>query len=178
MNTLINSLLELAHLSGHQNIQMTDLRIDELIFNAIQSTKSKYPGRKIMPKIEYPDNENDLIIYGNQGLLDIAFKNLFENACKFSSDDVEVKISMIDDAISVSITDFGVGIPEDQIGDIFNAFNRSTNVKYIGGFGIGLSIVARIMKLHAIEINVTSTINQGTRFELLFGKPTVKNIES
>ena len=178
MNTLINSLLELAHLSGHQNIQMTDLRIDELIFNAIQSTKSKYPGRKIMPKIEYPDNENDLIIYGNQGLLDIAFKNLFENACKFSSDDVEVKISMIDEAISVSITDFGVGIPEDQIGDIFNAFNRSTNVKYIGGFGIGLSIVARIMKLHAIEINVTSTINQGTRFELLFGKPTVKNIES
>ena len=178
MNTLINSLLELAHLSGHQNIQMTDLRIDELIFNAIQSTKSKYPGRKIMPKIEYPDNENDLIIYGNQGLLDIAFKNLFENACKFSSDDVEVKISMIDEAISVSITDFGVGIPEDQIGDIFNAFNRSTNVKYIGGFGIGLSIVARIMKLHAIEINVTSTINQGTRFELLFGKPTVKTIES
>ena len=178
MNTLINSLLELAHLSGHQNIQMTDLRIDELIFNAIQSTKSKYPGRKIMPKIEYPDNENDLIIYGNQGLLDIAFKNLFENACKFSSDDVEVKISMIDDAISVSITDYGVGIPEGQIGDIFNAFNRSTNVKYIGGFGIGLSIVARIMKLHAIEINVTSTINQGTRFELLFGKPTVKTIES
>jgi len=178
MNTLINSLLELAHLSGHQNIQMTDLRIDELIFNAIQSTKSKYPGRKIMPKIEYPDNENDLIIYGNQGLLDIAFKNLFENACKFSSDDVEVKISMIDEAISVSITDFGVGIPEGQIGDIFNAFNRSTNVKYIGGFGIGLSIVARIMKLHTIEINVTSTINQGTRFELLFGKPTVKTIES
>jgi signal transduction histidine kinase len=178
MNTLINSLLELAHLSGHQNIQMTDLRIDELIFNAIQSTKSKYPGRKIMPKIEYPDNENDLIIYGNQGLLDIALKNLFENACKFSSGDVEVKISTVDQVISVCITDQGVGIPEDQIGNIFNAFNRSTNVKYIGGFGIGLSIVARIMKLHSVEINVTSTINQGTNFELLFGKQTVKNIES
>lgn len=177
MNTLINSLLELAHLSGHMNIQMTDLRIDELIFNAIQSTKSRYPGRKIMPKIEYPDNENDLIIYGNQGLLDIALKNLFENACKFSSGDVEVKISMIDKAISVCITDHGVGIPEDQIGNIFDAFNRSTNVKYIGGFGIGLSIVARIMKLHAVEINVTSTINHGTHFELLFGKQAAKSID-
>jgi len=177
MNTLINSLLELAHLSGHQNIQMTDLRIDELIFNAIQSTKSKYPGRKIMPKIEYSDNENDLIIYGNQGLLDIALKNLFENACKFSSGDVEVKISMVDEAISVCITDHGVGIPEDQIGNIFNAFNRSTNVKYIGGFGIGLSIVARIMKLHAVEIKVNSMINEGTQFELLFGKQTVQNLE-
>jgi len=178
MNTLINSLLELAHLSGHKNIQMTDLRIDELIFNAIQSTKTKYPGRKIMPKIEYPDNENDLIIYGNQGLLDIALKNLFENACKFSSGDVEVKISMVDEAISVCITDHGVGIPEDQIGNIFNAFNRSTNVKYIGGFGIGLSIVARIMKLHAVEIKVSSMINEGTRFELRFGKQTVQNLES
>jgi two-component system, OmpR family, sensor histidine kinase ArlS len=178
MNTLINSLLELAHLSGHENIQMTDLRIDELIFNAIQSTKSKYPGRKIMPKIEYSDNENDLIIYGNQGLLDIALKNLFENACKFSSGDVEVKISMVDEAISVCITDHGVGIPEDQIGNIFNAFNRSTNVKYIGGFGIGLSIVARIMKLHAVEIKVNSTINEGTQFELLFGKQKIQNMEA
>lgn len=178
MNTLINSLLELAHLSGHENIQMTDLRIDELIFNAIQSTKSKYPGRKIMPKIEYSDNESDLIIYGNQGLLDIALKNLFENACKFSTGDVEVKISMVDEAISVCITDHGVGIPQDQIGNIFNAFNRSTNVKYIGGFGIGLSIVARIMKLHAVEIKVNSTINEGTQFELLFGKQKIQNLEA
>ena len=177
MNTLINSLLELAHLKGNKNIQMTDLRIDELIFNAIQSTKSKYPGRKILPKIEYPDNENDLNICGNQGLLDIAFKNLFENACKFSSNDVEVKTSMIDDLISVQISDKGVGIPEDQISDIFNAFNRSDNVKYIGGFGIGLSIVSKIMALHSVKINVTSTINQGTCFELLFPKHTPEELE-
>jgi signal transduction histidine kinase len=176
MNTLINSLLELAHLSGHKNIQMADLRIDELIFNAIKSTKAKFPGRKILPKIEYPDNENDLNIYGNQGLLDIALKNLFENACKFSSDDVEVRISMLDNAISVRISDHGVGIPEDQIGNIFNAFNRSNNVKYIGGFGIGLSIVSRIMKLHSVEIKVTSVINEGTQFELLFGKSKTENI--
>jgi signal transduction histidine kinase len=117
-----------------------------------------------------------LNIYGNQGLLDIALKNLFENACKFSSDDVEVRISMLDNAISVRISDHGVGIPEDQIGNIFNAFNRSNNVKYIGGFGIGLSIVSRIMKLHSVEIKVTSVINEGTQFELLFGKSKTENI--
>ena len=128
-----------------------------------------------MPKIEYPDNENDLIVYGNQGLLDIALKNLFENACKFSTNDVEVKISMVDQAIAVCISDQGVGIPEDQISTIFNPFNRSTNVKYIGGFGIGLSIVARIMKLHSVEIKVTSLVDKGTNFELLFPKSAPKN---
>lgn len=168
MNSLINSLLELAHLNGNKNIQMTAVRIDELIFNTIQSIKSKYPGRKILPKIEYPDNENDLNVYGNQGLLDIAFKNLFENACKFSSNDVEVEISMVNESLQVSIIDQGVGIPEDQIDSIFNAFNRSDNVKYIGGFGIGLSIVAKVMKLHSVEIKVTSELNKGTRFQLIF----------
>lgn len=177
MNALINSLLELAHLNGNKNIQMIGLRIDELIFNAIQSTKAKYPGRKILPKIEYPDNENDLDIYGNQGLLDIAFKNLFENACKFSSGDVEVHISMVNEAILVRITDHGVGIPNEQIGSIFDPFNRSDNVKYIGGFGIGLSIVAKIMKLHSVEIKVTSTIDQGTQFQLIFPKQAVENKE-
>ena len=170
MNSLINSLLELAHLNGNKNIQMTAVRIDELIFNTIQSIKSKYPGRKILPKIEYPDNENDLNVYGNQGLLDIAFKNLFENACKFSSNDVEVGISMVNESLQVSIVDQGVGIPEDQIGSIFSAFNRSDNVKYIGGFGIGLSIVAKVMKLHSVEIKVTSELNRGTRFQLVFPK--------
>lgn len=170
MNSLINSLLELAHLNGNKNIQMSSVRIDELVFNVIKSIKSKYPGRKILPKIEYPDNENDLNVYGNQGLLDIALKNLFENACKFSSNDVEVGISLIDGSIRVTITDQGVGIPEDQIGSIFNAFNRSDNVKYIGGFGIGLSIVSKIMQLHSVEINVTSELNKGTQFNLSFPK--------
>jgi signal transduction histidine kinase len=152
---------------------MTAVRIDELIFNTIQSIKSKYPGRKILPKIEYPDNENDLNVYGNQGLLDIAFKNLFENACKFSSNDVEVEISMVNESLQVSIIDQGVGIPEDQIDSIFNAFNRSDNVKYIGGFGIGLSIVAKVMKLHSVEIKVTSELNKGTRFCLVFPRYTL-----
>lgn len=170
MNTLINSLLELAHLNGNKNIQMTSVRIDELVFNAIKSIKSKYPGRKILPKIEYPDNENDLNIFGNQGLLDIALKNLFENACKFSSSDVEVGIKLLEGTIRVTITDQGIGIPEDQIGSIFNAFNRSENVKFIGGFGIGLSIVSKIMQLHSVEINVSSELNKGTQFNLTFPK--------
>lgn len=177
MNSLINSLLELAHLNGNKDVQMTSVRIDELIFNTIKSIKSKYPGRKILPKIEYPDNENDLNVFGNQGFLEIAFKNLFENACKFSTSDVEVGISMVNGSIRVSIADQGIGIPEDQIGSIFNAFNRSDNVKYIGGFGIGLSIVAKVMKLHSIDIQVNSELNKGTQFLLIFPKH-VFNVES
>jgi len=168
LNLLINSLLELAQLNRDKIISRSSIRVDELVFNAIHSVKMKYPGRKILPRIEYSDNENDFLIEGNPGLLEIAFKNLIENACKFSSLEVEVKISKSKDGLVVSITDYGVGIPENEIGNIFEPFHRATNAKFIGGFGIGLSIVAKIMELHGAEIKVASTLNKGTVFELRF----------
>jgi len=168
LNLLINSLLELAQLNSSNNISLSYVRVDELVFNAIHSSKVKYPGRKILPGIEYSDNENDFLIKGNPGLLEIAFKNLIENACKFSTGDIEVKISKSKEGVVVGITDFGVGIPENEIRNIFKPYNRATNAKFIGGFGIGLSIVAKIAKLHEIKIKVVSTLNEGTCFELLF----------
>jgi len=168
LNLLINSLLELAQLNRDKNISLYPIRIDELVFNAIHSTKIKYPGRKILPMIEYSDNENEYVINGNPGLLEIAFKNLIENACKFSTGEVVVKILKPGNGVSISITDHGVGIPENEIGNIFNAFNRATNAKFIGGYGIGLSIVSKILELHTAEISVTSTLNKGTCFEINF----------
>ena len=164
LNALLNSLLELAQLNRNNQIFLSPTRIDELIFNAIQEIKTKYPGRKILPKIEYSENENDLLITGNQGLLEIALKNLIDNACKFSTEQVEVKISISNETIIVNIIDSGVGIPVDDIDTIFNPFRRAANVKYTGGFGIGLSIVAKIMELNSAEIKVSSIENEGTCF--------------
>jgi len=170
MNVLINSLLELAHLSSDKQMTMSVLRIDELVFNAIQSVKPNYPNRKILPKIEYTEDENDLLINGNSGLLHIAFKNLIDNACKFSTENVEVNITKSENNILVRVTDFGVGIPEDQLELIFSPFHRATNAKYIGGFGIGLAIVAKILELHSAQITTKSIKNVETSFEIIFSK--------
>lgn len=168
INHLINSLLELAQLNRDKNISLSGLRIDELVFNVIHTVKLNYPGRKILPKIEYSDNEYDFIISGNQGLLEIAFRNLIDNGCKFSTADVEIRISKKEEGITVQIKDYGVGIPQLEIGKIYKPFNRATNAKFIGGYGIGLSIVAKIMELHGAKVKATSTLNQGTSFEILF----------
>ncbi len=170
LNLLLNSLLELAQINRDNIISKSDFRIDELIFNTIQSLKTKYPGRKILPKIEYSENENDLLISGNPGLFEIALKNLIDNACKFSNKDIEVKISTLGETIVVNIIDHGIGIPVDEIGNIFMPFRRGSNVKYISGFGIGLSIVAKIIELHGAKIQVTSAENEGTCFDIIFKK--------
>jgi signal transduction histidine kinase len=170
LNQLLNSLLELAQINRDNIISKTDLRIDELIFSTIQSVKTKYPGRKILPKVEYSENEDDLLISGNPGLLEIALKNLIDNACKFSNDDVDVKISTTGNNILVNIIDHGIGIPENEIDNIFKPFKRGSNVKYISGFGIGLSIVAKIIELHGAKINVKSSDNEDTSFDIVFKK--------
>ena len=173
LNALLNSLLELAQLNRDTQIFLSPLRIDELIFSTIQEVKTKYPGRKILPKIEYSENENDLLITGNSGLLEIACKNLIDNACKFSNGEVEVKLSMLTDQLSISVTDHGIGIPNGELENIFKPFSRGVNVKYIGGFGIGLSIVARIIELHRAKIKVSSVEKEGTCFEILLWKKMI-----
>jgi len=168
LNRLLNSLLELALLNRNNTISKTMLRADELVFTAIQSLKIKYPGKTIIPKIEYSENENELVIEGNSGLLEIALKNIIDNACKFSNEVVEVMISISDDFLSISVSDKGIGIPANEIGNIFKPFKRATNVSYIGGFGIGLSIVSKVIELHGAEIQISSTDKKGTRVTLLF----------
>lgn len=170
LNTLINSLLELAQISRNKDIVFSEVRIDEIVFTAIHQVKEKYYDRKILPKIHYPEKGSELIISGNAGLLEIAFKNLVDNACKFSDKDVTVEFIIDDKIIRILISDTGIGIPNDEIESISRPFKRASNVKFIGGFGIGLSLVSRIIELHKAELMITSRLNEGSRFELKFNR--------
>ena len=171
LNSLLNSLLELAQINRDNSIQLSRVRIDEIIFSAIHKIKNKYHGRKILPKIQYPENGDELTINGNYGLLEIAFKNLIDNACKFSNDDVNIDFFIMDKYIEIVISDKGIGIPSKELESIYRPFKRASNVKFIGGFGIGLSLASKILELHNVELKVNSTVNQGTSIELLLKRP-------
>lgn len=168
LNALFTSLLELAHINRDRNITFSTVRIDEIVFGSIQQIKTKYYDRKIIPRIQYPDNGNDLLIRGNSGLLEIAFKNLLDNACKFSTEDVNVEFILSEKVIEIIISDKGIGIPSDEITSIYSPFKRASNVKFISGFGIGLSLVEKIIKLHDAELNAISSENKGTQFIIQF----------
>jgi signal transduction histidine kinase len=168
INGLFNNLLELAQISRNKTIVFTKVRIDEIVFTSIFQLKAKYPGRKIIPKILYPDHCNDLLINGNEGLLTIAFENLLDNACKFSNDDVIIEFVITDIYINIIIIDYGIGIPANELESISRPFKRGSNVKFIGGFGVGLSLVSRIMELHKAVIDIKSKVNEGTRVDVLF----------
>jgi len=168
LNSLLTNLLELAQINRNKIIDFSKVRIDEIIFNAVYQVKTKFPGRRIVPKILYPESEDNLLINGNEGLLTIAFQNLLDNACKFSNDDIIVEFEITDKAINVIISDKGIGIPADEMETIFRPFSRASNVKFIGGFGIGLSLVSKILELHKAVMEIKSEVNEGTSIEIIF----------
>jgi signal transduction histidine kinase len=170
LNSLLNSLLELAQISKDNGINFTSIRIDEILYNSIYQVKMKYKNRKIVPKIQYPENENELLINGNSGLLTIAFNNLIDNACKFSNDDVNIEFLIAEKFITINISDKGIGIPSAELNSIYMPFKRASNAKFKSGFGIGLSLVNKIIELHDATLDVFSEVNEGSRFEIVFKK--------
>ncbi|XKO55217.1 sensor histidine kinase [Lysinibacillus fusiformis] len=110
-------------------------------------------------------------IKGNQTLLYRVFYNMIENAIKYNHKNgmIEVRGRVKNGATHISIEDSGIGIPKDQLHYIFEPFYRvdHSRARELGGSGLGLSIVRTIVEKHQGKINVNSTLNVGTRFEVI-----------
>jgi PAS domain S-box-containing protein len=97
-------------------------------------------------------------------LLRHIFSNLLSNAVKYSPEGspVEFTIDREGDEAVCQIKDQGLGIPEQDLNWLFNAFHRGRNVGHVPGTGLGLTIVKRCVELHRGQIAIQSTIGQGT----------------
>lgn len=93
--------------------------------------------------------------------------NLISNAIKYTKAQGKVFVQLKDNVLMVQ--DNGVGIPKKNLSKIFERFYRESDV--VGGFGIGLHIVASICKKYHIKIEIDSKINEGTTFKLKFENP-------
>jgi signal transduction histidine kinase len=102
----------------------------------------------------------------DEGLMRNIIINLLVNAIKFSPEANEVDFSVVCDkqTLTIQIRDYGVGIPEEDIDKLFQAFFRSKNVGAIAGTGLGLSIVKKAVSLLDGDIQVKSRVDLGTEF--------------
>jgi signal transduction histidine kinase len=107
-------------------------------------------------------------LVGDKDRLEQVFTNLISNAIKYSPDaeTVEMDLSTSEDAVTVRVRDHGLGIPKEQRDKIFERFYRATGPKQkaIPGLGMGLYIVAEIVKRHGGTITVDSAVGKGSTF--------------
>jgi signal transduction histidine kinase/HAMP domain-containing protein len=104
----------------------------------------------------------------DEGLLRHILGNLVSNAFKYSSAGCPVELTIAGDEtdIAIAVVDHGIGIPQEHLPHIYEAFRRAKNVGTIAGTGLGLAIVKRSVELHNGQIEVRSELGKGSRFEL------------
>ena len=108
-------------------------------------------------------------------LLRHVISNLLSNAIKYSPKDslIEIVLSYDGDVLEIKIKDHGVGIPKNEMKNVFKLFSRGSNVSKIGGLGIGMFIVRRCVLLQGGKLDVKSKEGEGTTFRVTL--PITKN---
>jgi two-component system sensor histidine kinase ArlS len=167
LNKLTQTLLEFAKASGSvAGLEINLVRMDEVLLSLkseIIKLDKKYS--MVLDFENLPEQEERLLVSGNELLLLMALKNIVVNACKYSKNNLaRVQLHVEPNKIAIEISDDGKGIEESELKNIFQPFYRSDDDSAVKGFGLGLSLANRIIKLHKGYINVASTINKGSSF--------------
>ncbi|HVU94103.1 MAG TPA: HAMP domain-containing sensor histidine kinase [Puia sp.] len=169
LSRLSTDLLDLAKTAyDPSGIQFSTVRPDEVLLDARKAILQANPGYRVLLHFEKEMEDSDCItVNGNEYLLRVAFSNLIENSCKFSpGKQCHVHICFGKESLSLEFRDDGIGIPPEDLGNIFTPFFRGANKRYAPGNGIGLSLTQRIVTLHHGTLAVTSRPGNGTVFTI------------
>jgi len=170
MRDLVNGLLELARLnSDTSQFSFQTLRVDDLLWQAREMVISHEPAYDIQIEFdEFPDEDSSLEIQGDVALLQTALMNLMENGCKYSENkQVKIKLHVQTNGIRIAFIDQGIGISENDLVHIFEPFYRAGITQNRKGYGVGLALTERIIKLHQGFIRVTSQVSKGSQFVVI-----------
>ncbi len=167
---LIEDLLALSRLEAEEtHIRLEPLSVAALLEDAVERKARLAADYQVIvkTKLDYTGE-----IRGDRKLLDTVFNNLLDNAIKYNrpGGDVTVASAVADtgNAVELSVTDTGIGIPEEDLPRIFERFYRVDKARSrdTGGTGLGLSIVKHIAEVHGGSVSVESEEGMGSRFTL------------
>lgn len=162
MVKLSNGLMDLAKASYDPNeISFSEIRMDEVLLESYAKILKENSTYKVSLNIDDTVEEHQLIMQGNEYLLQVAFNNLIDNACKYSPEHlcaIDVKADV--QKLYISFINTGITISKEDLVHIFEPFYRSENSRKEKGHGIGLFLTEKIIHLHHAEIKVTSENNK------------------
>jgi len=168
MDALTRSLLDLSQLeAAASDVQFEDVDLARLLLELAEPYASRAEQAELNFNLEIgPD---PVIINGNTDQLGTLIQNLLDNAIKFTpaGGQVNVKLRSLDETVQLSVVDTGIGIPEDEIPQLFSRFHRGRNASAYPGSGLGLAIVKTIADQHGASIHVESDTT-GTQLTVYF----------
>jgi two-component system sensor histidine kinase KdpD len=156
LEELIDNALDMANLdSDHIKLDLEVSDLSEAVREAAESMKTKLADRKI----EWRHDGHLPPVAFDRRLLKLAVKQILDNAVKYSPAEtpIEIRANLLNDTLSIEVTNRGEGIPVQEQARIFERFYRSPSIQaQIPGSGLGLSIAQRIMQAHGGDLTVRS----------------------
>ncbi len=169
INDTIENLLQLARIQSEEGgVQFEFVRMDEMLIESRNLLKRSNSDYIIDIEIKgNPTSEKNFMVLGNKSLLISAFMNIMDNCCKYSPNKyVDVIMNIAHDNIVLEMSDDGPGISPDDVELIFKPFYRDPKHFNKKGFGIGLSLVNSVLKIHKFKLEVTANNSHGTIFRI------------
>jgi PAS domain S-box-containing protein len=169
---MVEELMTLAQMdSWKYQLEVGPANMSTVVQTAIESVEAK--AQRFGIKIYFDDAGEHRCICDVQKLYQV-FLNLLDNAIKYSDPGarVDVEIEEDDSTLTVRIRDTGVGIPKEELNQLFERFYRvdKDRSRATGGSGLGLAISRQIVEMHGGSISVESEVDVGSVFEVRLPK--------
>jgi signal transduction histidine kinase len=167
LETLTIGLLDLSRIE--MNIVSEEKHLVNLTA-LIQETIELYASRAEQAGLTFVLDLDDsaIMAHVNESQFRRVIGNLLDNAIKFTPEDGTITLGMRrrDQAVELWVKDTGIGIPGDDLPQLFNRFHRGRNAAAYPGNGLGLAIIKAIVESHRGQVVVESAAESGTRFSL------------
>jgi signal transduction histidine kinase len=165
MSRLILELLDVSRIeTGRLEIRREPIAWAHFVRDVVHRHHTAVSDRRF--HVSVPDVTK--IVTGDRDRLEQVLGNLLENAVKYSPDGSDITVTVDDrgDSFVTAVCDRGIGIPADELGQVFERFHRGRQVSSTnyGGLGLGLYITKQIIERHGGSIWVDSKEGQGTTF--------------
>lgn len=144
------------------------VRIDEILFETADVVKQEWLYANINIDFDIvPEDENYITVIGNESLIRSAIMNLIKNAIQYSKDQgVKITIDGTETEVILHFDNIGKRLSPEEQAHLFIPFFRGENSKYKKGYGLGLSIVKKIITVHGGTINYHSLATDINRFSI------------
>lgn len=173
MNLLVEDLLVLAKFDEEQPLDITTVRIDDMVRDVVALALAAHPDRQISIEPLEP-----IEVDADRLRLHQALAAIVDNAIGYTPDGSLIRLGAVsaNGHVELSVIDAGPGLTDDEAATVFDRFSRGdrSRARTTGGSGLGLSITRAIVDAHGGDITVTATPGAGATFTIVLPTRTTR----
>lgn len=175
MSRLLDDLLLLAKIdAGAGSLTLRKIRLDEILLDTISRFEVFSKKKNISIRFDLDDRTqgtqgDDFVVGADSDLLQSMFRNLVDNAIKYSPDSSVIEVKLVNEAdrVTTQIRDYGEPIPQELAERLFRRYERGNLLMSgVSGTGLGLTIAKRIAEMHGGNISILQDNLPGKAFQV------------